>query len=467
VIKETNATTGNITDYLYGDDLIKQTKAANDSYYLYDGLGSTRALTNSTGTITDSYNYESFGSLLNQVGTTENNYLFTGEQFDKNLDNYYLRARYYDQNVGRFMQMDTWMGNNQDPVTLHKYLYANVDPVNNIDPTGNFTLVSVMKAVNVVSTLATVGQTAYNIFEISNGTKELSAADVGLGIVFGLANKVGGKYASIYAKKYANSLKKFISGIGCNSFSENTLVTTANGLVEIRNIKIGDEVLTYNENTGEQEYNNVIHIISSDKLKEILSIELSNGDILESTSGHLIYVDEEWIAAEDIELGQSLFSLGEKVTVSNVVLSTVKVKVYNLTVDGNHNYFVGENGVLVHNISKCEKAAKELAAMVPNKYCVHGSCGLYAKSLKDFMKQNGVKGQHLEIKVGKGVRVYSDKHGGISDRGLGHEAIRVGDIVFDNKWPNGISYKKWIKDLGGPGYLDGSSGAKLIVKENF
>jgi RHS repeat-associated protein len=156
VIKETNATTGNITDYLYGDDLIKQTKAANDSYHLYDGLGSTRALSDSTGTITDTYNYESFGSLLNQTGSTPNDYLFTGEQYDSGLDNYYLRARYYDQGIGRFTQQDTWMGNNSDPVTLHKYLYAHTDPVNNIDPTGNFTLVSFSVANNVRSILSDI-----------------------------------------------------------------------------------------------------------------------------------------------------------------------------------------------------------------------------------------------------------------------------------------------------------------------
>jgi RHS repeat-associated protein len=153
VVKEINATTGNVTDYLYGDDLIKQTRAANDSYYLYDGLGSTRALSDSAGAITDTYNYESFGSVLNQTGTTPNNYLFTGEQFDNNLDNYYLRARYYDQNVGRFTQQDTWMGRKHNPITLHKYLYANANPATYVDPTGNFSLVSFSAANSVRSIL--------------------------------------------------------------------------------------------------------------------------------------------------------------------------------------------------------------------------------------------------------------------------------------------------------------------------
>jgi RHS repeat-associated protein len=156
VVKETNATTGNITDYLYGDDLIKQTKAANDSYFLYDGLGSTRALSDGIGLITDTYDYSSFGITLNQTGVTENSYLFTGDQHDSETDNYYLRARYYDPSRSGFTQMDTWMGNDNDVMTLHKYLYANADPVNNIDPSGNFSLTQISFGIATLGVLTTV-----------------------------------------------------------------------------------------------------------------------------------------------------------------------------------------------------------------------------------------------------------------------------------------------------------------------
>jgi hypothetical protein len=47
-----------------------------------------------------------------------------------------LRARYYNQNTGGFTQMDTYAGNSQDPVTLHKYVYANGNPVSFVDPSG-------------------------------------------------------------------------------------------------------------------------------------------------------------------------------------------------------------------------------------------------------------------------------------------------------------------------------------------
>jgi choice-of-anchor A domain-containing protein/RHS repeat-associated protein len=152
-----NEITGNTSiTYTYGDDLISQNKAGQTAYYHYDGLGSTRQLSNTQGNFTDGYHYQAFGKLLNKTGTTDNKYLFTGEQYDNNLNQYYLRARYYNQNNGRFTQMDTYAGNSQDPVTLHKYLYANADGVNKIDPSGNMTLGDMSAAQSVSATLSRI-----------------------------------------------------------------------------------------------------------------------------------------------------------------------------------------------------------------------------------------------------------------------------------------------------------------------
>ncbi|WP_370304631.1 RHS repeat-associated core domain-containing protein [Rheinheimera baltica] len=46
--------------------------------------------------------------------------MFTGEQFDDSLDNYYLRARYYNPDIGRFTRQDEWQGRDGEPVTLNK-----------------------------------------------------------------------------------------------------------------------------------------------------------------------------------------------------------------------------------------------------------------------------------------------------------------------------------------------------------
>lgn len=51
VLKELDSANTETVSYLYGDDLIKQTRASNDSYYLYDGHGSARALSDAAGSI--------------------------------------------------------------------------------------------------------------------------------------------------------------------------------------------------------------------------------------------------------------------------------------------------------------------------------------------------------------------------------------------------------------------------------
>ena len=156
--------------YHYGADLISQSRSGGVSYFHVDGLGSTRVLTDSSGSQTDGYAYAAFGEVLAQSGLTDNSYLYTGEQYDENLDQYYLRARYYDQGVGRFTQMDSWMGRNQDPITLHKFLYANAYPVNYTDPSGHFGIAGAINAVSVASSLATAAVVGYQFGSLIDRT---------------------------------------------------------------------------------------------------------------------------------------------------------------------------------------------------------------------------------------------------------------------------------------------------------
>ena len=143
--------------YVYGHDLISQHANGVSSYYHYDALGSTRALTDSNEIITDTFKYEAFGNLLASTGNTENTHLFTGEQFDTSLDLYYLRARYYAPSLGRFQTMDSWPGSIHEPMSLHKYLYGNANPVNFVDPSGNFaTLTGLMVGVAIIGVLVSI-----------------------------------------------------------------------------------------------------------------------------------------------------------------------------------------------------------------------------------------------------------------------------------------------------------------------
>ena len=104
---------------------------------LHDGQGSTRALADESGAITDSYTYDAFGEIYEQSGTTENPYLYTGQQYDDLTGLYSLRARYYNPALGRFLSRDTASVLYDNPLELNRYVYAANNPINASDPTGN------------------------------------------------------------------------------------------------------------------------------------------------------------------------------------------------------------------------------------------------------------------------------------------------------------------------------------------
>ena len=155
VLEERDGTGSLTVSYVYGDDLISQQRGINTFHYLYDGQLSTRALSNDAGDITDTYTYDAFGIILDEAGTTQNNYRYTGEQFDPNIGFYYLRARYYDQNTGRFVTTDPYQGRMHEPVTLHKYLYGNGNPVMFNDPGGEMSMMTAMTTISIIGVLTT------------------------------------------------------------------------------------------------------------------------------------------------------------------------------------------------------------------------------------------------------------------------------------------------------------------------
>jgi RHS repeat-associated protein len=126
--------------YTYGYILLAQNQWINGTltprFYGYDGGLNVRFLTDAGGAITDTYDYDAYGNLINKSGSTANNYLYRGEQFDSDLGLYYLRARYYNPATGRLLGRDPAPGDVTAPETFHKFSYAGNNPVNLADPTG-------------------------------------------------------------------------------------------------------------------------------------------------------------------------------------------------------------------------------------------------------------------------------------------------------------------------------------------
>ena len=204
-----------IAEYTHGVEIISQIRNDVTHYYLFDGNGNVRMLTDSKGAVSDTYDYDAFGISTVSTGLTVNPYRYRGEYQDETTGLYYLRSRYYDSTTGRFITVDGYSGSISDPISLHKYLYANANPIMNSDPTGYFTLADVTTAMtvnNILSSACTssiIGGLLALIDKISEGCNDpvalcnayLCGANIGLvsGALFGAASfyiQMGGHAAA-------------------------------------------------------------------------------------------------------------------------------------------------------------------------------------------------------------------------------------------------------------------------------
>ena len=184
---------------------------------------------------------------------------------------------------------------------------------------------------------------------------------------------------------------------GC--FMAGTLVNTKEGLKPIEEVKIGEYVMSRNEESGETSYKKVTDTLIRSTYN-ICTIELENGKI-KSTTGHLFMVkDKWWKAAAELKAGDILETADGKCKVVKSITVEEKgypVTTYNLSVEDNHTFFVGKLGVLTHNMkgfTPCEladevaeKATKGVGKA--NKYSLSGE--EHYESLKDLFGADNVK----------------------------------------------------------------------------
>jgi len=115
------------------DETLAELRSGTTDYYQADGLGSTTSLSGSSGTLANTYSYDSFGNLTASTGTVRNYFQYSGREFDTETGLYYDRARYYDPSSGRFISEDPIGFSGSGP---NFYGYVANNPVVLTDPSG-------------------------------------------------------------------------------------------------------------------------------------------------------------------------------------------------------------------------------------------------------------------------------------------------------------------------------------------
>ena len=114
------------------DEPLAITKSTATFFYHQDGLGTVSELTDSTGVVVQSYAYDAYGNIIDETGTVDQPYTYTGREFDTETGLHYYRARYYDSVTGRFLQEDPF--GFQAGINFYSYVLNN--PANFSDPSG-------------------------------------------------------------------------------------------------------------------------------------------------------------------------------------------------------------------------------------------------------------------------------------------------------------------------------------------
>ena len=331
-----------------------------DAAYTYhaDHLGSIRYLTDSSGTIVNAYDYDSYGRPMFGTTSFDQPFAYTGREWDATTGLYHYRARSYDAETGRFLQ--------EDPIgfaagDLNVYRYVENNSLSFTDPTGmTASEKSVIDRIGLGSAAAQaqIGLRINCIFtaiaagiELA-GDPDLETLDVVIaGTDTALACGARGKYKK--KPKGKGPCKK--SGKKC--FAAGTLVHTRKGLKPIEDIQIGDEVKSMNPQTGEIAYKKVTntHTNHFDPVGLISLRDETDGSEthLSVTATHPFYHWKNgWTHASLLKVGDKLIEDdGGTLTVTEVTFNAdAPINLtYNLEVADFHTYFVGEDGVLAHN----------------------------------------------------------------------------------------------------------------------
>mgnify|MGYP002566797125 FL=1 len=404
--------TGDVqTDYYYDEsgNVFGFKRGDSEYYYIRNGQGDIIGILDSSGTQIVSYVYDSWGKLVSVTDASGNDksgdasfignlnpFRYRGYYYDTESGLYYLQSRYYDPEVGRFINADAEVasvGESVQGYNLFAYCFNN--PVNLFDENGNWPswakkLVAAVAVVAVVTVVAAVTVATAGAGTAVAAVAVGAAKGAAIGLVTGAATGAATGYLATGTLEGTlngmadGALSGSITGAVTGGiqggmsytpkptaattpssgacFVQGTAVLTSTGLVAIEKLRSGDRVWAENPETGERALKEVVQTFVRET-DELIHISVLEEEII-ATAEHPFYVPQKgWTSAVQLRAGDILvLNNGKYVTVEKVQheFLEVPVKVYNFEVQDFHTYYVGRNSVLVHNACSVPKSTPKL-----------------------------------------------------------------------------------------------------------
>ena len=214
ILLEIDGTNTQIARFTHGfgiDEPLIMARGGQSLFYQTDGLGSIIDLTDINGAVVQSYVYNSFGNIEQQVGNVVNPYTYTGREIDTESGLYFYRARYYDSITGRFI--------NEDPIGFaagdnNFYRYVQNNPINFVDPDGRFlqSLIAGGIAGTITGGITFVAELAQGA-SFKDAGKAAAISSVTAAVSIGLASTGVGLVGTSLAATATNALmQKIVNG---------------------------------------------------------------------------------------------------------------------------------------------------------------------------------------------------------------------------------------------------------------
>ena len=357
----------------------------NNNEYFYDRTvtGEIRHIIDKNGHVYVSYEYddwgmptyESDGSTIGNELLELNPFMYKGYFYDREIKMYYLKSRYYDPDLGRFINADAEVGSVGETMGMNLFAYCKCNPICYSDENGNWpswaTKVCIGLAVIAVCAIVAVACVCTGGAAACIATSMLTGAIKGalIGAVSGAI--MGAVTEGIRTGTWEGAWKGAIQGAiegaadgfmwgaigGAISgamnpkfcFVAGTLVMTKQGLKAIEDIQVGDQVLSYNDNLEIFEYKDVVEVYNNEAT-ELCHVHTEIEEIV-CTPNHSVLTSEGWKNAGELTAKDFIKTSTGFAQVKSIEIEELKEKinVYNLNVLGYHTYIVGNDLFVVHN----------------------------------------------------------------------------------------------------------------------